>query len=137
MVSFCDSIKKLLILVLSIKEMLKELFGAVLSILQSWEFSKISTQNPGNGISENLDSKLFWGSMPPYPLEFLASSVLGRPTLKNLLPALLSIYIYMYRYIGLSLLLCTHPYLGTLEFFNSIYISHLNMLEFFSGSGTE
>ena len=60
---------------ISVKEMLKKPFGAVLSILQSWEFSKISPQNPGNGISETLDSKIFWGSMPPYPLEFLASSV--------------------------------------------------------------
>ena len=66
--------------------MLKKPFGAVLSILQSWEFSKISPQNPGNGISETLDSKIFWGSMPPYPLEFLASSVLRRPTLKKLPP---------------------------------------------------
>ena len=84
MASFSDSIKKLLIPVISVKEMLKEPFRAVLSILQSWEFSKISPQNPGNGISETLDSKIFWESMPPYPLEFLASSVLSRPTLKKL-----------------------------------------------------
>ena len=60
-------LKKLLIPVISVKEMLKELFGAVLSILQSWEFSKISTQNPGNGISETLDSNILWGSIAPYP----------------------------------------------------------------------
>ena len=83
MASSSDSIKKLLIHVISVKEMLKKPFGAVLSILQSREFSKISPQNPVNGISETLDSKMFWGSMPQYPLEFLASSVPGRPTLKS------------------------------------------------------
>ena len=82
MASFSDSIKKLLTPVISVKEMLKKPFGDVRIILQSWKFSKISPQNPENAISETLDSKIFRGSMPRTSLEFLASSVLGRPTLK-------------------------------------------------------
>ena len=62
-------LKKLLTPVISIKEMpLKKPFGVVLSILQSWEFSKIPPQNPGNTISETLDYKNF---RERHALEFL------------------------------------------------------------------
>ena len=64
---FSDSIRKLLTPVISVKEMLKRLFGAVLIILQSWEFSKISPQNPENAISETLDSKFSGGACPRTP----------------------------------------------------------------------
>ena len=67
MASFSGSIKNLLTPVISVKEMLKKPFGAVLIILQSWNFSKISPKNPGNAISETLDSNILQGSMPPYP----------------------------------------------------------------------